>query len=151
MKWQELAADSHYKTAVAVNDALAEGNVIEAKAGIEELIDALSRSERRAIRSHLIRLMAHVIKWHTQPERRTRSWRATIVNARNEIIEIQEETPSLNRAAVEVIWTKCFKAAREEAEGDMGRDSAIDALSWEQVFVAEYTLPHYGANREDEE
>ena len=59
--WQELAQESHYHTAVAIRDVLQEGKVDDATAGLEELIDALSRSERRALESHLKRLMRHVI------------------------------------------------------------------------------------------
>jgi len=55
--WQELVQESHYHTAVAIRDALQEGNVDDATAGLTELIDALSRSERRALESHLKRLM----------------------------------------------------------------------------------------------
>lgn len=64
--------------------------------GLEELIEALARSERRALRSHLIRLMQHIVKWRVQPERRLWSWVATIRNARRDMIDIQRETPSLN-------------------------------------------------------
>ena len=46
--WQDLAQESHYHTAVTIRDILQEGNVDDATTGLEELIDALSRSERRA-------------------------------------------------------------------------------------------------------
>jgi hypothetical protein len=63
MKWQELAATSHYRTAVAVKQALQRGDMHEAILGLEELIDALSRADQRALEHHLIRLMQHIIKW----------------------------------------------------------------------------------------
>ena len=44
MQWSSLAATSPYRTAVSVQEALAAGNVGDASAGIEELIDALTRS-----------------------------------------------------------------------------------------------------------
>ena len=66
MNWQEQAASSHYQTAVAIRQELGAGHIEDAKAGIEELVDALSRADRRALKSHLVRLMAHVIKWQTQ-------------------------------------------------------------------------------------
>ncbi|MCP4371207.1 MAG: DUF29 domain-containing protein, partial [Deltaproteobacteria bacterium] len=47
---------------------LQNGNIHEATAGIQELIDALSRSEKRALKSHLIRLMMHIITWKSQME-----------------------------------------------------------------------------------
>jgi hypothetical protein len=140
MNWQELAATSPYRTAVAVEQALRQGDVPEATVGIQELIEALARSDKRALRSHLTRLMAHLIKWQTQPERRSRSWRATIRNARREIREIQEETPSLNRAVVEALWESCFAAAKEDAEGDMNQEAAVASLTWEDVFEKEYEL-----------
>jgi hypothetical protein len=53
MEWRDLATTSHYQTAVAVKDELAKGNIEEATAGIEELIEALSRADKRALRSQL--------------------------------------------------------------------------------------------------
>lgn len=138
--WRDLAASSHYRTAVAVRQAIRRGDLAMADAGIEELIDALSRSEKRALRSHLIRLMAHLIKWQTQPERRSRSWVATINNARAEIAAIREETPSLSRDVVEPLWDPCFRPARDEAEAEMDRDAAVSALSWDDVFERDDTL-----------
>ena len=140
MKWQELAANSHYQTAVAVEEALDRGDIADAKLGIEELIDALSRSERRALRSQLIRLMKHIIKWKTQPERRSLSWRATIRSARRESADIQEETPSLNRTVIKAMWDKCFEAALDEAEHEMDQKPSIARLTWAQVFDHEYDV-----------
>ena len=95
--WQELAQESHYHTAVAIRDVLQEGKVDDATAGLEELIDALSRSDRRALESHVKRLMMHVIKWKVQSEYRSRSWRNTILSARQEIARLQRRMPSLNK------------------------------------------------------
>src|SRR5262245_294921 len=138
--WQDLAMTSHYQTAVAVEEALQRGDVNDASAGIQELIDALARAEKRALRSQLTRLMMHVIKWKTQPEKRSHSWRATIIGARREIEEIQEETPSLNRAFVESMWDKCLKAAREDAAGEMGKKPVVTKLTWKEVFEKEYEV-----------
>ena len=44
MDWEELAITSHYNTAVAIREALQKGHVDDASVGLEELIDALSRS-----------------------------------------------------------------------------------------------------------
>jgi hypothetical protein len=43
----------------------------------------------------------HVIKWQSQPERRSLSRIAGIKDAREEIVDIQEETPSLNNNVIE--------------------------------------------------
>jgi hypothetical protein len=71
MDWQELSSTSHYQTAMAIKQALQRGNVQEAITGIEELIEALSRSDKRALKSQLIRLMMHIIKWKSQPKKRS--------------------------------------------------------------------------------
>ena len=140
MNWQRLSSTSHYKTAVAVHQELREGHLEEATSGIEELIDALARSEKRALKSQLVRLMLHVLKWKEQPEQRSRSWAATIANAREEIADIQEETPSLNRAVIKQLWDKCFQAAKRAAEGEINQKISARTLTWKDVFDAAYDV-----------
>ena len=140
--WDWLAVCSHYQTAVTVQTLLTEGKSMEATAGLESLIEAMGRSEKRALKSQLIRLMLHIIKWKSQPEKRTASWAISILSARREIEDIQEEVPSLNRDAVESIWDKCFQAAVKEAETEMRKIKCyLTFLSWSEVFEDEYTLP----------
>jgi hypothetical protein len=140
MNWKDLASTSPYQTAVAIDQALEQGQTDEAKRGVEELVDALARSDKRALKSQLGRLMVHIIKWLSQPDRRSRSWRASIRNARREIAAIQEDTPSLNRAVFEAIWPGCWEAAQEEAEAEMNHESVVQQLSWAVVFETEYEL-----------
>ena len=140
MNWKELATTSHYQTAVAVRQSLLDGNMEEMQTGIEELIDALGRSEKRALRSQLIRLMMHIIKWKIEPQRRSRSWLATIENARVEIDAILEDEPSLKRRIPE-LWEKCFKSALRVAEKETGIRPGVEGLSRKEVFEDEYSLP----------
>jgi hypothetical protein len=144
MNWHELATTSHYQTAVAIKQALCQGNVEEAITGVEELIEALSRSDKRALRSQLIRLMAHIIKWKTQVERRSHSWTATIENARIEIEELLELEPSLAPAVPELL-KELFGKAKRSAEKEMGRKTSIVALSWKEVFEADYDIDEGGS------
>jgi hypothetical protein len=106
------------------------------------IIEALSRSEKRAIKSQIIRLMKHVIKWKSQPEKRSRSWVVTIQNARTEIKDIQEETPSLTDDVVRQMWQSCLSSAI--AEDEMDQDSRVFVLSWEDVFETAYLLKKSG-------
>jgi hypothetical protein len=138
--WQELVTTSPYHVAIAVRDVLREGNMENAMIGLEELIDALSRSDRRALESHLTRLMTHVIKWKVQPERRSRSWRNTILNARTAIMRLQRHVPSLNRSVIEEDWDELTEVARREAEGEMNLDILPLSLTWKEVFEDNYTL-----------
>jgi len=138
MSWQELSTISHYKTAVEIKSRLKIGEMKEALIGIEELINALARSERRALKSQLLRLMMHVIKWKSQPEKRSLSWIASIKNAREEIKDIQEDTPSLTDEVIKNLWTKCFKSAQREANAEMNKKTKLTDLSWVEVFEDEY-------------
>lgn len=140
MNWQKLSTTSHYKTAMAVKNEIAIGNLPEAFIGIEALIQALSRSEKRALKSQLVRLMLHIIKWQSQPERRSLSWIVGIKDAREEIADIQEETPSLNNNVVEELWDRVFIIAKRDAQAEMGKKSPITALSWQAVFEDDYEL-----------
>lgn len=138
VNWARLSAESHYQVAVEIERALLNGDFNEAEAGITELINALGRSEKRALKSQLIRLMAHIIKWKTQSERRSYGWVATIYNSREEIADIQTETPSLTGDVISGMWEACFRAAIREAEGEMNQRSSVSSLSWEEVFDDEY-------------
>jgi hypothetical protein len=138
--WQDLAASSPYLTAVAIKRALEACAYSEAEFGINELINALSRSDRHAIRSHLIRLMTHVIKWKSQPEKRSISWVMTIRNARHEIRNYQEDNPSITDEKIKEMWVKCMMRARENAELEMQKKSTIETLSWDEVFNDDYAL-----------
>jgi hypothetical protein len=140
MDWKDLAMSSHYLVALEVKNCLKQGNIMEATIGLEALIEAMGRSDKRALRSQLIRLMAHVIKWKCQPKKRTSSWSTTILSARNEIEAIQEDTPSLNRNTIDSIWDKCFEKAVKEAETEMNQKCLLISLSWQEVFEEKYSL-----------
>ena len=45
MDWQKIAVESHYLTAVGVKEALEAGDIHAALQGIDELIDAMRRSD----------------------------------------------------------------------------------------------------------
>src|SRR5947209_816075 len=65
---------------------------------VAEELEDMGKSERRALRSHVARLLAHLLKWSYQPKRRQsseHSWRSTIEHARESINEVLEESPSL--------------------------------------------------------
>jgi hypothetical protein len=62
----------------------------------EEIAD-LSKREQDAIESHLETLVMHLLKWRYQPDRRTRSWEATIKVARRNIAKLLRRSPSLRR------------------------------------------------------
>jgi Domain of unknown function DUF29 len=76
---------------------------------IEE-VEALGKSDRRAIKSRLEVLLMHLLKWQFQPEQRSRSWQATILEQRLRIVEILEDSPSLKN-----YWPTVVDAAYDGA------------------------------------
>jgi hypothetical protein len=138
--WEELATASHYLTATAIQTLLRQENWAEAKEGLDTLIAAMGRSEKQAVRSQLVRLMSHIIKWKCQPEKRSSSWAVTIFSARNEIADSQEEVPSINRSYLESVWEKCLARAVKQAELEMSKKPDLASLSWKEVFEDEYYL-----------
>lgn len=64
---------------------------------IEE-VDDMGKSEQRSIYSHLMNLVMHLLKWQHQPTFRSKSWSATIVNARLAILRLVKQNPSLRDA-----------------------------------------------------
>lgn len=139
--WTEIVIDSHYLTAIEVKKSLEAGNIMEAEEGIEQLIDAMARADRRAVKSQLVRLMKHIIKWKYQPGKRSLSWVRSIFNARTEIREIQEETPSITKDVIMSLWERSFDQAVPEAEEEMGFPlRSVPTLTWDEVLDDEYLL-----------
>jgi hypothetical protein len=69
---------------------------------IEEL-DSLGKQQRQEVRNRLKVLLGHLLKWYYQPEIRSKSWRATIREQRQEIQRHLQENPSLKPYLSEAI------------------------------------------------
>jgi hypothetical protein len=91
---------------------------------LAEEIESLGRSQRREIRSRLVVLLAHLLKWAHQPEGRSNSWRASIAGARAEIRDELKDSPSLKRYPGEVLPQQ-YEFARLAASGDTGLDLEV--------------------------
>jgi len=138
--WKELVTTSHLETVKEIQRELEKGHIDEVEEGLSLLMQSMSKQEKRAVRSQLIRLMKHIIKWKSQPEKRSTSWVASIVNARHEIEEEKEFEPSITDDYIRSVWEKCLSKAIVEAEADMNKKSAIRELSWDEVFNDDYSL-----------
>jgi hypothetical protein len=84
-------------------------------AHVAEEIEDLGNEQRHAVESHLRILLAHLLKWRHQPQRRRRSWQTSILNARVEITRRLERNPGLQHAWSEIlIWA--YPKARHLAQ-----------------------------------
>lgn len=62
---------------------------------VAEEIESMGRSNKRELISRFAVLLAHLLKWQSQSERRSNSWKYTIEEQRFEISDLLEESPSL--------------------------------------------------------
>jgi 16S rRNA A1518/A1519 N6-dimethyltransferase RsmA/KsgA/DIM1 with predicted DNA glycosylase/AP lyase activity len=139
--WIEIATTSEHSAVVEIKKSFDEGNLIDVEEGLTQLLETMANSERKALLSQLVRLMSHVIKWKIQTEKRTRSWKSSINNARFEIQTLQEFSPSLNKNYVLGIWEKALSQAKIQANDETGISTEkIETLTWQEVFEQEYNL-----------
>src|SRR5271163_1137157 len=73
-------------------------------ANIAEEIESMGRSDRRELRSRLVIMMMHLLKWRHQPGARSRSWAATIDQHRLQIEDLFAESPSLRPMVPAMSW-----------------------------------------------
>ncbi len=138
--WAGLLAKSWYATATEIKNAMDEEDYENAYIGLQKLVEQMGKSEERGIFSFLKNIMLHIIKWFSQTEKRSGSWAKSIENSKNEIINIQEEHPRLNKNFLLSIWEKAFKQATREAEAEMGKKSKVESLTYQDVFEKEYKI-----------
>lgn len=79
----------------------------------------MGRRERREVESRLSVLLAHLLKWQAQPDRRSRSWSATIGEQRRQINRKLRDWPSL-RPVLDDVLGRIYADAREKASRETG-------------------------------
>ena len=76
---------------------------------IADEVEDVGKSERRELSSRMTILLAHLLKWQMQPERRVisgKSWRDTIRVQREDIADHLAETPSLKPSLRDPTWMR---------------------------------------------
>jgi Domain of unknown function DUF29 len=130
---QDHERDYHAWLAAQVR-AIREGRLGEIDASnLAEELEDMARSAKKALRSQLVRLMAHLLKWSVQKDYRERNpsasnrWLASIRSARDEIRDDLAESPSLE-PYLPTVFDKAYKAAINSAVEDTGlADAAFPA------------------------
>lgn len=107
----------------------------------EEIRD-LGKGAKRMIASYLNVLLTHLIKYEIQPERRSRSWRLSIRNARKHIHAELESSPSLRPYLTE-IFGRTLRMSYEDALAEMETSSRPEytPCTLEQALDFDF-LPH---------
>lgn len=71
---------------------------------IAEEIEDVGKSEQRELASRLAVLMAHLLRWHYQPERQSASWQRTIKEQRRALTFHLKQVPSLQTRLADADW-----------------------------------------------
>jgi Domain of unknown function DUF29 len=96
---------------------------------VAEEIESVGKQERSEYTSHMIRILAHMIKWEAQPERRGMSWWLSIMNGRDDAERFLKANPSL-KPLLDEIHEDALNYARQQAtrETNLPR-SLVDSIS----------------------
>ena len=97
-----------------------EGKFSEVDAvNLVEEIEDMGRSEKRAVKSNLIIVLLHLLKYKYQPAKRTNSWKSSIREHRRRLRDDFQASPSLKRY-FEEIFDECYQDGREQAADETG-------------------------------
>jgi hypothetical protein len=106
-------------------------------ANIAEEIESMGRSDRRELKSRLVVLVTHLLKWRHQPSARSRNWSATIDEQRLQIEGVLAESPSLRPMAAGIL-PEAYSIARARAIAETGL--ADEAFSDTCPFTADEVM-----------
>ncbi|NCJ05932.1 DUF29 family protein [Synechococcales cyanobacterium C] len=93
-----------------------------------EEIESLGKQQRQELRNRLGVLLGHLLKWHYQPEARSKSWVYTIKEQRRKIQRHLKENPSLKPYLNEAIVI-----GYEDGLDLVGRETPLDPNQLPQV------------------
>ncbi len=81
---------------------------------LSEFLASMALRDRREVMTRLIVLLAHLLKWTYQPQNRSGSWQATILEQRRQLLELLESR-TLRAHAEESLSEACAHAANQAA------------------------------------
>ena len=86
---------------------------------IAEELESMGKSQQHALINRLADLLMHLLKWQFQAAKRSRSWELTIIEQRQEIVDLLEDSPSLKHN-MEAKLAKAYNKATIKAERETG-------------------------------
>jgi len=107
---------------------------------IEEL-ESMGVSERRELTNRLAVLLAHLLKWKYQPERRGSSWKATIKEQRQKVVRVLLQNPSLKKIVGESLidaYSDAIQIAVRETGLEEDTFPTDNPWHFEQISNAEF-------------
>ena len=86
---------------------------------IAEELESMGKSQHHALINRLADLLMHLLQWQFQSAKRSRSWELTIIEQRQEIVDLLEDSPSLKHS-MEAKLAKAYNQATIKAERETG-------------------------------
>ena len=106
---------------------------------IAEEIEDVAKSDKRALRNHMVVLLAHLLKWAYQPVRRGGSWTRTIGMQRSAIEDAVEDSPSLRGLLENPNWlATTYQRAVRGAKHEAGLKNLPAELPWKLGEVMDF-------------
>jgi hypothetical protein len=110
-------------------------------AHVAEEIEDLGRGEKRELTSRLTVLLSHLLKWQLQPDRRGRSWRLTIAEQRDSVLDHLDDNPSLRGQLPEILaraWRAGLRGVQSETDLDLDAFPRANPWTIEQILDEEF-------------
>ncbi len=99
---------------------------------IAEEIEDMNISHRHQLAHRMAILMAHLLKWKYQPDRRGASWENTILNQRDRITRLLKMMPSLRRQLDKPGWDRdVWNDARDLAASETNLQDLPKTRCWD--------------------
>ena len=109
-----------YSWALRQAELLRAGRLSEIdSAAIAEEIDDVGEEQYDKLESALRVLMLHLLKWDHQPDKRSRSWTASVREQRRRVLRQLRKNPGLKSRLDEALG-EAYKDARDEAWAETG-------------------------------
>src|SRR5947209_4709408 len=89
---------------------------------LAEYLGDMARRDRREVESRLTTLMTHALKWTHQPDRRSDSWKATVIEQRQELDGLVSRGVLRNHA--EAVLADAYRKAVERAAAETALPAA---------------------------
>jgi hypothetical protein len=84
---------------------------------VAEELDSLGNSQKREVRSRLVVVLLHLLKWRYQPAKRSGSWQSTLIGQREDIRSELEDSPSLQSYPASQL-SRAYATARLKASAE---------------------------------
>lgn len=85
---------------------------------LAEYLTDMAKRDRREVVSRLVTLLSHLLKWEHQLDRRSGSWRGTILEQQRELRQLLESGTLRNHAAA--VFADAYADARKQAAAETG-------------------------------